>query len=110
MKKLITTLIVLAFVVPSLAFGIEEFKRTGKIETDESGGYSSGQRDYHHKRTKQIDEKTAGGYHNGEYHSTGSKCTDKEWQFVECGGKGSSKEAKKYKKVKETDSSKTKKK
>ena len=110
MKKLITTLITLAFLIPAGAFGIEKLQRTGKIETDETGGYSDGQRDYHTRRKKQVDEKTGAGYYGGEYHNTGSKCTDKEWQFVECGGsKGSSKQTKKYKKVQETDKSKTKK-
>lgn len=109
MKKLITILITLAFLIPAGAFGIEKLQRSGKIETDEYGGYSEAQRDHHSKRKKQVQEKTGAGYYGGEYHSTGGKCTDKEWQFVECGGKGSSKQTKKYKKVQETDKSKTKK-
>ena len=98
MKKLILSLIVLTLVVPSLAFGIEEFKRTGKIEKDEHGGYSETQRDHHSRRKKQIDDKTGAGYHNGSYHSTGDKCTDKEWQVIDCpGASSSSKSAKKSK-------------
>lgn len=102
MKKLITTLITVAFLWPFSSFAIQEVKRTGKIETDEHGGYSDAQRDHHVRRSKQIKDKTGAGYYEGGYHSTGDKCTDKEWQFVECKGKGgSSKHAKSYKKVKE---------
>lgn len=93
--------------MPSLTFAIEKIQRTGKIETDEHGGYSDAQRDHHTRRSKQIKNKTGAGYYDGEYHSTGGKCTDKEWQFVECKGKGgSSKHTKTYKKVKETETKK----
>jgi uncharacterized protein YxeA len=99
MKKLIITVIVLTLAMPSLTFAIEKFQRTGKIEKDESGGYSQSQSDYKHRRKKQIEEKTGAGYYDGEYHTTGDKCTDKEWQVIDCPGhSGSSKKTAKKKK------------
>ncbi len=104
MKKLIALAIGIAVAAPSAAFGIQEFKRTGKIETNESGGYSESQRDPHAKRSKQIKEKTGAGYYQGGYHSASPEYRPGEWQFVEPEG-GKSKPT--YKKVKETDKKKT---
>lgn len=106
MKKLIISLIVLAFAAPYSSFAINKFERSGKIETDETGGYSESQKDYHHKRAKQNEEKSKGGYYEGEYHNKSREFKQGEWQFVDSSGKGSSKHAKKHKKVKEKDTEK----
>ncbi len=100
MKKLIISLIVLAFAAPFSSFAINKLERTGKIEKDETGGYSESQKDYHHKRAKQVEEKSKGGYYNGEYHNTSPEFKQGEWQFVDSSSKASSKkQAKKHKKV-----------
>lgn len=107
MKKLITLLITAAFLWPFSSFAIQEVKRTGKIETDEYGGYSDAQRDHHVRRKKQTEEKMKGGYYDGAYHSKSEEFKQGEWQFVDSAGKGS-KQTKKYKKVKEKDVEATK--
>ena len=106
MKKLIIIIIACALIAPATALSIEKLKRSGKIEMDETGGYSEGQRDYHHKRAKQNEEKGKGGYYEGGYHSKSTEFQPGEWQFVDSSGKGSTHKTKKYKKVKESKSSK----
>ncbi len=103
MKQLILFLVVVAIAAPCRAFAIEEFKRTGEIETDKSGGYSESQRDPHARRAKQIKDKTGGGYYQGEYHNTSPEYRPGEWQFVDPSSGGGKSQPKKYKKVKETD-------
>ena len=101
MKKLILLIVVVAIAAPCRVFAIEEFKRTGEIETDKSGGYSESQRDPHARRAKQVKEKTGAGYYQGEYHNTSPEYRPGEWQFVDpSSGKS---QPKKYKKVQETD-------
>lgn len=101
MKILIVTLITLALAIPSASLAIEKLKRSGKIETDEYGGYSDSQRDHHSRRAKQKDEKMKGGYYDGDYHNKSTQYQQGEWQFVDSASKGSPKQTKKYKKVKE---------
>lgn len=101
MKTLLLIVLVIALAAPIKASAIQEFKRTGEITTDQSGGYSESQRDPHARRAKQVKDKTGGGYYQGGYHSTSPEYKPGEWQFVEPSHGGSS--HKSYKKVKETD-------
>jgi hypothetical protein len=105
MKKLILLMVGLSLALPSGALAIQKFQRTGEIKTDEAGGYSETQKNYHERRSKQIKEKTGAGYYNGNYHSTSPEYRPGEWQFVEP-SKGGHSRPKTYKKVKESDAKK----
>lgn len=101
MKKIIISIVVAVLAIPSFALAIDWVpKRSGKIYTDESGGYSESQRDYKAKRTKKIEEDTKGGYYEKGYHSQSTTYEPSELQVVKK-NKGGSSHTKKYKKVKE---------
>lgn len=95
MKKIILILVALIFAFPSIGLSIQEFKRTGKIDMDEHGGYADQQRDHHSRRSKQIKAKSGSGYYDGSFHSKTDNFKPGEWQFV-----GAGQETKKQKKKK----------
>jgi uncharacterized protein YxeA len=83
MKKFLLLIVGLALAAPGSAYSIQEFKRTGEIQKDETGSYTETQRDYHKRRTKQIKDKTGAGYYDGTYHSKSPEYQQGEWQFVD---------------------------
>lgn len=105
MKKLILFLVCFALAAPAFGITVKKLQRTGKIETDEHGGYSEQQSDYKARRVKQT--KSSGGYYGGTYHSSSSEFQPADDQFVDKSSSGgSSKKTKSYKKVEEKKSTK----